>query len=32
MIGMLSSAETIEVVVEALKKYDIPMVVLDPVC
>lgn len=32
MVGMLSSAETIEVVVEALKKYDIPMVVLDPVC
>lgn len=29
---MLSSAGTVEVVVEALKKYNIPIVVLDPVC
>jgi hydroxymethylpyrimidine/phosphomethylpyrimidine kinase len=31
-IGMLSSAETIDVIAETLQTHKVPAIVLDPVC
>ena len=30
--GMLSSAETVDIIADCLAKYGVPSVVLDPVC